>query len=57
MNKKPATIRNQESRARKKERGVIRTEVKVFEEDRDAVHEYAAILYAKRLMLKQEQPS
>lgn len=55
MTKSIAAVRNAECRRRKRERGVIRTEVQVFEEDRDSVHEYAAILRAKRLALKQEQ--
>jgi hypothetical protein len=48
MTKKPATVRNQESRQRKKDRGLTRTEVLVYEEDRDAVHAYAAALRAAR---------
>jgi hypothetical protein len=48
MTRKPATVRNQESRQRKKDRGLTRTEVLVYEEDRDAVHAYAAALRAAR---------
>jgi hypothetical protein len=56
VNKKPATIRNQESRARKRERGLIRCEVQIYAEDRDAVYEFVAILRAKRQTATQEQP-
>lgn len=55
MKGKPATVRNQESRARKRDRGMVRTEVTVHADDRDALHEFAAILNAKRQIHQQDQ--
>jgi outer membrane protein TolC len=57
MSKSIAAIRNAESRQRKQKRGLIRTEVQVFEEDRDAVHEYAAILRAKKIQQQNTRES
>lgn len=48
MTGRPAKIRNKESRQRKQSVGLIRTEVQVYEQDRDRIHEYAALLRAKR---------
>jgi hypothetical protein len=57
MSKSIAATRMQESRQRKRERGLIRCEVQVFEEDRDAVYEFAAILRAKRQTQTESMPS
>lgn len=57
MTRKPAVVRNRESRERKRCHGLIRTEVQVYEQDRDAVHAYAAKLRAKRQPKHQDQPS
>lgn len=56
MTGKPAKVRNKESRQRKQSAGLIRTEVQVYEQDRDRIHEYAALLRAKRQTASTERP-
>jgi hypothetical protein len=55
MERSAAAVRNEKSRQRKRDRGLIRTEVEVYEEDREKLHEFAAILRTKREIQQQDR--